>query len=78
MVADKVQVCSKSAHEQSDIGVMWESTGEEKYKLKEIEKSSNGTDIIIYLNEESKEFSEQGRVKFLLEKKFLGKFGGTM
>ena len=68
MVADKVQVCSKSAHEQSDIGVMWESTGEEKYKLKEIEKSSNGTDIIIYLNEESKEFSEQGRVKFLLEK----------
>jgi molecular chaperone HtpG len=68
MVADKVQVCSKSVHEQSDIGVMWESTGEEKYKLKEIEKSSNGTDIIIYLNEESKEFSEPGRVKFLLEK----------
>jgi molecular chaperone HtpG len=68
MVADKVQVCSKSAHEQSDIGVMWESTGEEKYKLKEIEKPSNGTDIIIYLNEESKEFSEPGRVKFLLEK----------
>jgi molecular chaperone HtpG len=68
MVADKVQVCSKSAHEQSDIGVMWESTGEEKYKLKEIEKSSNGTDIIIYLNEESNEFSEPGRVKFLLEK----------
>ena len=68
MVADKVQVCSKSAHEQSDIGVMWESTGEEKYKLKEIEKSSNGTDIIIYLNEESKEVSEPGRVKFLLEK----------
>ena len=68
MVADKVQVCSKSAHEQSDIGVMWESTGEEKYKLKEIEKSSNGTDIIIYLNEESIEFSEPGRVKFLLEK----------
>ena len=68
MVADKVQVCSKSAHEHSDLGVMWESTGEEKYKLKEIEKSSNGTDIIIYLNEESKEFSEPGRVKFLLEK----------
>ena len=68
MVADKVQVCSKSAHDKSSIGVMWESTGEEKYKLKEIEKSTNGTDIIIYLNEESKEFSETGRVKFLLEK----------
>ena len=68
MVADKVQVCSKSANDKSSVGVMWESTGEEKYKLKEIEKSTNGTDIIIYLNEESKEFSEIGRVKFLLEK----------
>ena len=68
MVADKVQVCSKSANDKSSVGVMWESTGEEKYKLKEIEKSTNGTDIIIYLNEESKEFSETGRVKFLLEK----------
>ena len=68
MVADKVQVCSKSANDKSSVGVMWESTGEEKYKLKEIEKSTNGTDIIIYLNEESKEFSEVGRVKFLLEK----------
>ncbi len=68
MVADKVQVCSKSVHNQSDKGVMWESTGEEKYKLKEIEKETNGTDVIIYLNEESKEFSESGRVRFLLEK----------
>jgi molecular chaperone HtpG len=68
MVAEKVQVLSKSVHDESNIGIMWESTGEEKYKLKEIEKDSNGTDIIIYLNEDAKEFSNAGRVRFLLEK----------
>ena len=68
MVAEKVQVRSKSVHDESNNGIMWESTGEEKYKLKEIEKDSNGTDIIIYLNEDAKEFSNAGRVRFLIEK----------
>jgi len=68
MVADKVQVLSKSAHEKSDIAVLWESSGEEKYKLEESTKETNGTDIIIYLNDDNHEFAEEGRVKFLLEK----------
>ena len=68
MVADKVQVLSKSAYEDSDQAILWESSGEEKYKLKQSTKESNGTDIIIYLNEDNHEFAEEGRVKFLLEK----------
>jgi len=68
MVADKVQVLSKSAYEKSDIAVLWESSGEEKYKLEESTKETNGTDIIIYLNDDNHEFAEEGRVKFLLEK----------
>ena len=51
-----------------DEATLWESSGEEKYKLKEVNKESNGTDIIIYLNDENIEFAEEGRVKFLLEK----------
>jgi HSP90 family molecular chaperone len=47
---------------------LWESSGEEKYKLKEVTKENNGTDIIIYLNDDNKEFAEEGRVRFLLEK----------
>ena len=43
-------------------------TGEEKYKLEQSTKDLNGTDIIIYLNEDNHEFAEEGRVKFLLEK----------
>ena len=68
MVADKVEVISKSVYEESDKATLWESNGEEKYKLKEVTKEKNGTDIIIYLNDDNKEFVEEGRVKFLLEK----------
>jgi len=68
MVADKVQVISKSVFEDSDSAIMWESSGEEKYKLSEVSKETNGTDIIIYLNDENSEFAEEGRVRFLLEK----------
>ena len=68
MVADKVQVITKSALDLDNDGTMWESNGEEKYKIKSVPKESNGTEIIIYLNDENKEFCEPGRVKFLLEK----------
>ena len=68
MVADKVQVISKSVFEKTDAAIMWESSGEEKYKLSEVTKETNGTDIVIYLNEENTEFAEEGRVRFLLEK----------
>ena len=68
MVADKVQVISKSVFEETDNAIMWESSGEEKYKLSEVTKETNGTDIVIYLNEENTEFAEAGRVRFLLEK----------
>ena len=68
MVASKVQVISKSVFDNSENGIMWESSGEEKYKLTEVTKETNGTDIVIYLNEENTEFAEDGRVRFLLEK----------
>ena len=68
MVADKVQVITKSALELNSDGTMWESNGEEKYRIKSVPKDTNGTEIVIYLNDENSEFCETGRVKFLLEK----------
>ena len=68
MVADKVQVITKSALDLNNDGTMWESSGEEKYKIKSFPKDSNGTEIVIYLNDENLEFCEPGRVRFLLEK----------
>ena len=68
MVSDKVQVISKSALNDKDEGTFWESTGEDKYKIKSVEKINNGTEIHIFLNDDNTEFADIGRVRFLLEK----------
>ncbi|MEJ7674061.1 MAG: hypothetical protein WKF59_15510 [Chitinophagaceae bacterium] len=53
--------------------VRWECDGSPEYTLEETEKEQRGTDIILYINEESKEFLEPYRIKTILEKfcKFL-------
>ena len=68
MVADKVQVISKSALNDKDEGTFWESTGEDKYKIKSVEKINNGTEVHIFLNNDNTEFADISRVRFLLEK----------
>ncbi len=68
MVADKVEVLTRPAKSKKDEATLWSSTGEESYKLKSSEKETRGTDIIIYLNDENKDFADKSRLKFLLEK----------
>ena len=68
MVAEKVQVITKSAMQLDGEGTFWESTGEDKYKIKSIPKEEHGTEIHIFLNEENIEFADISRVRFLLEK----------
>ena len=68
MVADKVEVISKSATTKGDTGTSWLSDGEEKYQIKSVAKESFGTEIIIHLNKDNSEFCDKGRIKFILEK----------
>ena len=68
MVAEKVEVITKSAHNPDGEGTSWESNGEEKYRIKTVPKDAHGTEIVIHLNDDNKDFCEPGRVKFLLEK----------
>ncbi|MEO6327526.1 MAG: molecular chaperone HtpG [Ginsengibacter sp.] len=72
MVSDKVEIFSKSYKEDAK-AVRWECDGSPEYTLEETEKEQRGTDIILYVNEESKEFLEPERIKSILEKfcKFL-------
>lgn len=72
MVSDKVEIYTKSFKEDAT-AVRWECDGSPEYILEETEKAQRGTDIILYINEESKEFLEPYRVKSILEKfcKFL-------
>ena len=72
MVSDKVEVYSKSFKEDAS-AVRWECDGSPDYTLEEITKDKRGTDIVLHVNEESKEFLETERIKHILEKfcKFL-------
>jgi len=61
-----------SRHEGSE-AVQWESNGSPEYTLTDIDKETRGTDIILYINEESIEFLEKQRIQGILDKycKFL-------
>lgn len=67
MVADKVAVVTKS-YQPGATAVKWECDGSPAFSLEEVEKEDRGTDIILHLNEESKEFLESGRIAAVLEK----------
>ena len=67
MVSDKVEVVTRSFREAS-VPVRWECDGSPEFQLSETEKAERGTDIVLHLNEESKEFLEAYRIKSVLEK----------
>ncbi len=72
MVSDKVEIHTKSCQENSQ-SVKWSCDGSPRYTLEEIEKDSIGTDVVLYLSDDSKEFLEENRILELLKKycKFL-------
>jgi len=67
MVSDKVEVITKS-YQADKSAVRWECDGSPEFTLEETEKQERGTDIILHINEESKEFLEAGRIRQILEK----------
>ena len=67
MVSEKVEVITKSFKEDTK-AVRWECDGSPEFLLEDVEKAERGTDIVMYLNEESIEFLEPERVKTILDK----------
>jgi len=72
MVADKVEVVTKS-HVESEGGVTWSCTGNPEYILDTNDKTERGTEIILHISEDSKEYLEDTKIEGLLQKycKFL-------
>lgn len=72
MVSDKVEVITRSWQEGSN-GVKWICDGSPEYSIEEVEKESIGTDIILHIDDDSKDFLENSRIEELLMKycKFL-------
>jgi len=71
MVADKVEVITKSY--QDAPAVKWSCDGNPEYDLEPHDKTERGTEIILYINEDNKEYLEESRIRELLNKycKFL-------
>ena len=72
MVADKVEIISKSFRKK-DKAVKWECDGSPEYQMEDSKKTDRGTEIILHINEDSKEFLEDDRISGILNKycKFL-------
>ena len=67
MVSKKVEIRTLSYKEGAQ-AVMWSCDGSPAYEMTDIEKSERGTDIILYADDDNKEFLEEQRIETLLKK----------
>lgn len=67
MVASKVEVITKSYKEGSQ-AVKWTCDGTPDFTLEPTEKAERGTDIVLYIADDSGEFAEKARIEALLKK----------
>lgn len=73
MVADKVEIISRSYKAAENEAARWECDGSTEFELSAATKQDRGTDIILYINSDSEEFLDEWRLNSILEKycKFL-------
>lgn len=67
MVAKKVEIITKSCKEGSQ-AVKWTCDGSPEFTIEETEKADRGTDIVLYIDDDCKEFLEEARLSALLKK----------
>lgn len=72
MVSKQVEIVTHSWKEDAK-AVRWSCDGTPNYSIDEVEKADRGTDIILHIDDENKDFLDENRVRFLLRKycKFL-------
>jgi molecular chaperone HtpG len=67
MVADKVVIITRTAGSKT-AACLWESTGDGSYTIEECSKESRGTDVILYLKDEMKEYLDEWKVRSIIKK----------
>ncbi|PSV33316.1 molecular chaperone HtpG [Photobacterium sp. GB-72] len=68
IVADSVTVNTRAADVAADEAVSWQSAGEGDYSIETITKANRGTDIILHLREDDKEFLNEYRLREIVGK----------
>ena len=66
MVADKVEIITKSYKNES--AAHWICDGSPEYSLKKSSKKERGTEIILHISKDSKDYLEEGKITELLNK----------
>lgn len=67
MVSKKVEIVTKSYKEGAQ-AVKWSCDGSPEYSLEECDKADRGSDIILHIDDDCKEFLEKGKIEGLLQK----------
>ena len=67
MVAKKVEIHSLS-YKDGAKAVKWSCDGSPEFTMEECDKASRGTDIVLYIDDENKDFLEQSKIDSLLKK----------
>ena len=67
MVSKKVEIITKSYREDA-VAMKWSCDGTPEYEMVETKKDERGTDIILYIDDENKDFLEKSKVTELLTK----------
>ena len=68
IVADKVTLVTRRAGLGAEHGVRWESSGEGSYSLETLEKPDRGTEVILHLRDDEKEFLDGWRLRSVIGK----------
>lgn len=68
IVADKVTLKTRRAGLGHEHGVQWVSEGQGSYSIENVDKPSRGTDVILHLREDEKEFLEGFRLRNIISK----------
>ncbi|MCB9452565.1 MAG: molecular chaperone HtpG [Anaerolineaceae bacterium] len=67
MVADKIQITTRS-YKPEEPAYVWESTGVATYTIEEGTREARGTDIVVYLKEDAKEFASEWKVRDIIRR----------
>lgn len=67
MVSKKVEILTKSYKEDAK-AVKWSCDGSPEFSIKEAKKSDRGTDIILHIDDDCKEFLQKNKIEELLNK----------
>lgn len=68
IVAERVEVLTRSAGSQASEGVHWESSGEADFSIESVDKADRGTCIILHLKADCSEFASDFRVRSVIKK----------